>query len=77
MNRIEGVTMRTQENNLLKWILVSIILFGIFLLWNSNAFSQDWTAEQKEVWVKHGNKWLQISSFSASCGKTPPCPYSW
>ena len=42
--------MRTQEKNFLTWILVSIILLGIFLIWNSKAFGQEWTAEQKEVW---------------------------
>jgi len=42
--------MKTKEMNLITWILVSIILLGIFLLWNSKAFGQEWTAEQKEVW---------------------------
>jgi hypothetical protein len=31
----------------------------------------------QDTWVKQGNKWLQISSFSASCTKNSPCPYSW
>ena len=30
-----------------------------------------------ETLVKEGDKWLQIGSLSASCGKNPPCPYSW
>ena len=42
--------MRTKEMNLTTWVLVSIILLGIFLLWNSKAFGQEWTTEQKEVW---------------------------
>ena len=42
--------MKTKAMNLITWILVSIILFGIHLLWNSKAFGQDWTAEQKEIW---------------------------
>ena len=49
MNR-KGVAMRTQEKNLFTWILVSIILLGIFLLWNSKAFGQEWTADQNWVW---------------------------
>ena len=49
--------MRTHEKNLLTWILVSIILLGIFLFWNSKAFGQEWTAEQKEVWASVQNKW--------------------
>ena len=42
--------MKTKVINLITWILVSIILFGIILLWNSKALGQEWTAEQKEVW---------------------------
>jgi hypothetical protein len=42
--------MKTNVINLITWVLVSIILFGIILLWNSKAFGQEWTAEQKEVW---------------------------
>jgi hypothetical protein len=49
--------MRTQEKNLLTWILVSIILLGIFLFWNSKAFGQEWTAEQKEVWEAVQASW--------------------
>lgn len=42
--------MKTKDVNLLTWILVSIIIIGFFLLLNSKAFGQEWTAEQKEVW---------------------------
>jgi hypothetical protein len=42
--------MKTRAMNLLTWIIVSVILFGFFLLWNSTALGQEWTAEQKEVW---------------------------
>ena len=42
--------MKTKTMNLLTWVLVSVILFGILLLWNSKAFGQEWTDEQKEVW---------------------------
>ena len=42
--------MKTKDMNLITWIIVSVILFGIILLLNSKAFGQDWTAEQKEVW---------------------------
>jgi hypothetical protein len=42
--------MKTKTMNLLTWVLISVILFGILLLWNSKAFGQEWTAEQKEVW---------------------------
>jgi len=52
--------MRTQEKNLLTWILVSIILLGIFLFWNSKAFSQEWTAEQREVWDSIQNRWASL-----------------
>ena len=57
MNRKGGVAMRTQEKNLFTWILVSIILLGIFWLWNSKAFGQEWTAEQKEIWESVQNRW--------------------
>ena len=42
--------MKTNAINLLTWVLVSVILFGILLLWNSKALGQEWTAEQKEIW---------------------------
>jgi ketosteroid isomerase-like protein len=42
--------MKTKTMNLITWVLVSVILFGILLLWNSKAFGQEWTTEQKEVW---------------------------
>ena len=42
--------MKTKDMNLITWIIVSIILFGILFLWNFKAFGEDWTAEQKEVW---------------------------
>ena len=42
--------MKTKDMNLITWIIVSVILFGIILLLNSKAFGQDWTVEQKEVW---------------------------
>ncbi|UCD79798.1 MAG: nuclear transport factor 2 family protein [Desulfobacterales bacterium] len=42
--------MKTKDINLITWILVSIILFGIILLWNFQTFGQEWTIEQKEVW---------------------------
>jgi ketosteroid isomerase-like protein len=42
--------MKTKDIHFIKWILVSIILFGIIFLWNFQAFGQDWTVEQKEVW---------------------------
>jgi hypothetical protein len=42
--------MKTKAINLITWILVSIILIGIILLWNTKAIGQEWTAEQKEIW---------------------------
>jgi ketosteroid isomerase-like protein len=42
--------MKTKEMNLITWVLVSIILFGIIFLLNSKVWGQDWTAEQKEIW---------------------------
>ena len=42
--------MKTKTMNLITWVLVSVILFGILLLWNSKAIGEEWTAEQKEVW---------------------------
>jgi hypothetical protein len=42
--------MKTKAMNLITWILVSIILFGIILLLTPKAIGQEWTAEQKEVW---------------------------
>ena len=64
MNR-KGVAMRTQEKNLFTWILVSIILLGIFLFWNSKAFGQEWTAEQKEVWEAVKANWDTLLSGDA------------
>jgi len=52
--------MKTKAMNLITWILVSIILFGIILLWNSKALSQEWSAEQKEVWVLVQEFWETI-----------------
>ena len=42
--------MKTKDIHFIKWILVSIISFGIIFLLNFQVFGQDWTAEQKEVW---------------------------
>ncbi len=42
--------MKPKAMNFITWILVSLILFGIILLWNSKAHGQEWTAEQKEIW---------------------------
>ena len=44
--------MKTKDMNLITWIIVSIILFGILFLWNFKAFGEDWTAEQQEVWER-------------------------
>ena len=52
--------MKTKTMNLLTWVLVSVILFGILLLWNSKVFGEDWTAEQKEVWVSVQGFWETI-----------------
>ena len=41
--------MKPKAMNLVTWILVSIILFGIILLRNSKAHGQEWTVEQKET----------------------------
>ena len=57
--------MRAQEKNLFTWILVSIILLGIFLLWNSKAFGQEWTAQQKEVWESVKANWETLLSGDA------------
>ena len=42
--------MKPKAMNFITWILVSLILFGIILLWNSKAHGQEWTAEQREIW---------------------------
>ena len=42
--------MKPKAMNLVTWILVSIILFGIILLWNSTAHGQVRTVEQQEIW---------------------------
>ena len=42
--------MKTKVLNLITWILVSFIVFGIVLLWNTKAFGREWTAEQEEIW---------------------------
>ena len=52
--------MKTKDIHFIKWILVSIILFGIIFLWNFRAFGQDWTTEQKEVWVSVQGFWDTI-----------------
>ena len=52
--------MKTKDMNLITWFIVSIILFGIVLFWNSKAFSQEWTAEQKEVWISVQEFWDTI-----------------
>jgi len=52
--------MKTKDIHFIKWILVSIILFGIIFLWNFRAFGQDWTTEQKEVWVSVQGFWETI-----------------
>ena len=52
--------MKTKDIHFIKWILVSIILFGIIFLWNFQAFGQDWTTEQKEVWISVQGFWENI-----------------
>ena len=42
--------MKPKAMNLITWILVSMILFGIILLWNSKAYGQEWTVEQRDIW---------------------------
>ena len=52
--------MKTKDIRFITWILVSIILFGIIFLWNFQAFGQDWTTEQKEVWISVQGFWETI-----------------
>ena len=54
--------MKTKDMNLITWIIVSIILFGIIFLWNFHAYGQEWTAEQKEVWGAVEAKWKAIQN---------------
>jgi len=54
--------MKTKDMNLITWILVSIILFGIILLLNSKAFGQEWTTKQKEVWKSVEANWEAIKN---------------
>jgi hypothetical protein len=56
--------MKTKVINLISWILVSLILIGIILIWNSKALGQEWTSEQKEVWEAVEAKWKAIEILS-------------
>jgi hypothetical protein len=57
--------MKTKDMNLITWIIVSIILFGIIFLWNFHAYGQEWTAEQKEVWKSVQANWEAIKNRDA------------
>lgn len=54
---------------------VSIIICGVIVPWGVSVFGQDWTAEQKETWVKENGKWLIFNSLSSSCDKLPSCEW--
>ncbi len=54
--------MKTKDIHFITWILVSIILFGIIFLWNFQVLGQDWTPEQKEVWVSVQGFWGTIKN---------------
>ena len=54
--------MKSKDMNLSRWIFVSFILFGTVLIWNSKAFGQEWTAEQKEVWKAVETNWEAIKN---------------
>jgi len=71
--------MKTKAINLITWILVSIILFGIILLWNSKAFGQEWTADQKEVWVSVQEFWktIKIGDVEASLAGQHDKMFDW
>ena len=41
-------------------ISIPIILWGIMVLWSVQAFGEEWTDEQKEVWNVIEDRWIRI-----------------
>lgn len=52
--------MKTKGTYSMARISVSIILGAMILLWSFQVFGQDWTAEQKEVWISVQGYWENI-----------------
>jgi hypothetical protein len=46
----KGEIMKTQKKAFMARGFISLFLCGIIVLWGSQIFGQDWTAEQKEIW---------------------------
>ena len=46
--------------NTQKRIFISLFLCGIVVFWGSQAMGEDWTTEQKEVWVSVQEFWETI-----------------
>ena len=52
--------MKTKRTYSMARVSVSIILCGMIVFWGFQVFGQDWTAEQKEVWVSVQGFWENI-----------------
>ena len=54
--------MKTQAPNLVGKILVSLLLSGIAVFWNLQAFGAEWSEVQKEIWDLEKKYWECIKN---------------
>jgi hypothetical protein len=57
---MKGGHMFTKEVILKARVSIPIILCGIMVFWCVQAFSEEWTAAQKEVWNVIEDRWIRL-----------------
>ena len=45
--------------------------------WESKDGTNSGKGRRMQTFIKQGDKWISIGSFSSSCNKPSPCPYGW